>query len=469
MELEENKMGVMPVNKLLINMSLPIIVSMLIQALYNVVDSIFVAQINEKALTAVSLAFPLQNLMVAIAVGTGVGINALLSRSLGEKNFKESNLAANNGVFLAFISYLVFFVLGLFFIKLYFELQTNDAEIIKYGIDYMSICTTASIGVFGQITIEKLLTSTGKTFLSMITQGVGAIINIILDPILIFGLLGMPEMGVAGAALATVLGQIIAFITAIILNAKFNREIKLQFKGFRPNLNTIKKIYSVGFPSIIMLSITSVTTYCLNNILMKFTSTATAVFGIYFKLQSFAFMPIFGINNGMVPIVSYNYGANNKNRLMETIKLSIKYAVAIMLLALVVFQSVPQYLLSLFNASEDMLRLGVPALRIISLSYIFAGFSVVAGSVFQALGNGLLSLMVSVGRQLVILIPAAYLLSFTNNVNMVWWSYPIAEIASVILSVIFLKYIYNSRINSIIETNDNCYINLENAVNDEVM
>lgn len=463
MNLKENKMGVMPVKRLLVSMSLPIMISMLIQALYNVVDSIFVAQINEKALTAVSLAFPLQNLMVAVAVGTGVGVNALLSRSLGEKNFEESNRAANNGILLALLSYLVFLIFGLFFTEIYFKSQTNDAEIIKYGIEYLSICTMASVGVFGQIIMERLLTSTGKTFLTMITQGTGAIINIVLDPILIFGLLGMPKLGVTGAALATVLGQIIAFIVAIILNAKFNDEVKLQFKGFRPNLNTIKKIYSVGFPSIIMLSITSVTTYCLNNILLKFSSTAAAVLGIYYKLQSIVFMPVFGINNGMVPIVAYNYGANNRERLTETIKLSIKYAIVIMLLALGVFQTIPQHLLSLFNASEEMLRLGVPALRIISLSYIFAGVSVVAGSVFQALGNGFLSLMTSIGRQLVILIPIAYLFSLTNDVNMVWWAYPIAEVASVILSVIFLTYIYNSKIKAISETKEKCYMDLENA------
>ena len=448
-QIKENKMGVMPIRKLLINMSIPMMISMVVQALYNVVDSIFVARISENALTAVSLAFPVQNLMIAIAVGTGVGINALLSKSLGERDFNEANSIADNGIFLAFLSYLVFLVFGLTFVRFYFNAQTNNTEIMEYGISYLTICSVASIGIFGQITFERLLQSTGKTFFTMITQGVGAIINIILDPILIFGMFGMPEMGIQGAAAATVIGQIVAWILAVIFNITANQEISIKFKGFRPNMNAIKKIYSIGIPSITMLSITSVTTYSINNILMKFSSTATAVFGVYFKLQSFAFMPVFGLNNGMVPIISYNYGARNKERIQHTIKLSIQIAIGIMLLALVMIQIYPEKLLLLFNASDDMLSIGIPALRIISLSYVFAGFSVVAGSVFQAFGNGVMSLLVSVGRQLIVLVPAAYLLSMTDNVNMVWWSYPIAEIASLVMSIIFLKIIYNTKIMTI--------------------
>ena len=448
-KLKENKMGVVPIRKLLINMSIPMIISMLVQALYNVVDSIFVAKISENALAAVSLSFPVQNMMIAIAVGTGVGINALLSRNLGEKNTEEVNKIANNGILLAVLSFAVFLLFGLTCVKLYFTTQTNNIEIIKHGTAYLMICCTASFGIFGQITFERLLQSTGKTFYTMITQGVGAIINIVLDPILIFGLLGMPKMGVAGAALATVIGQIIALIVAIVLNFKVNHEIQIKIKGFKPNIETIRKIYSIGVPSIVMLSIASITTYSLNNILMKFSVTATAVFGIYFKLQSFAFMPVFGLNNGMVPILAYNYGAKNKDRIMDTIKLSIQIAIGIMIVALAIFQIFPEKLFLLFNASEDMLNVGTSALRIISLSYIFAGFSIVSSSVFQAFGNSMLSLWVSIGRQLVVLVPSAYLLSLTNNVNMVWWAFPIAEVVSLILTIIFLKVIYNKKIKPI--------------------
>jgi putative MATE family efflux protein len=448
-QIKENKMGVMPVRKLLVSMSIPMMISMVVQALYNVVDSIFVARISEDALTAVSLSFPVQNLMVAIAVGTGVGINALLSKNLGEKNMEEVNSIADNGIFLAFLSYLLFLVFGMTFVRPYFGAQTNNAEIIEYGISYLSVCTIASIGIFGQVTFERLLQSTGKTIFTMMTQGIGAIINIILDPILIFGMFGMPKMGIEGAALATVIGQIAAWLLAVVFNVKYNNEIKIQANGFRPNIKTIKKIYAIGIPSIIMLSITSVTTYCINNILMKFSATATAVFGVYYKLQSFAFMPVFGLNNGMVPIISYNYGARYKERIIHTIRLSIEIAIGIMLFALLIIQLYPEKMLLLFNASNDMINIGIPALRIISLSYIFAGFSVVAGSVFQAFGNGVMSLMVSVGRQLVVLVPAAYLLSLTGNVNLVWWSYPIAEVASLVLSIFFLKIIYSTKIEPI--------------------
>lgn len=466
MKPKENKMGVMPIKKLLINMSLPVMISMFVQALYNVVDSIFVAQISEEALTAVSLAFPIQNLMSSIGVGTGVGINALLSRSLGEKNFKESNRAANNGIFLGFLSYLVFLIFGIFFTEIYFKAQTKDLEIFSYGISYLNIICTFSIGVFFQIIFERLLQSTGKSFYSMIAQGTGAIINIILDPIFIFGYFGFPKMGVAGAAIATVLGQIVAAILAIIFNIKVNHEITIKIKGLRPCLKTIQKIYSVGVPSIIMMAITSVTTYGMNTILMKFSSTAIAVFGVYFKLQSFVFMPIFGLNNGMVPILAYNYGAQKKERILKAIQLSIIYASCIMLLGFIVIQLFPKQLLSLFNASENMLKIGVPALRIISLSYIFAGFCIICGSIYQAFGNGLLSLITSALRQLVVLLPSAYLLSLLGNVNFIWWSYPIAESTSLILSIVFLKYIYDKKIQTIEDRQKSVsYSNTENSMN----
>ncbi|HHV18468.1 MAG TPA: MATE family efflux transporter [Thermoanaerobacterales bacterium] len=446
LQTKENKMGVMPIKKLLINMSLPIMISMLVQALYNIVDSIFVAQVSEHALTAVSLAYPVQNLMIAIAVGTGVGINAFLSRALGEKNFEKANSTANNGILLGLFSYVLFLIFGLLFSKSYFTSQTSNTQIIEYGISYLSIICIGSIGKFVQIVFERLLQSTGKTFYTMITQGTGAIINIILDPILIFGYFGMPKMGTAGAAIATVVGQITAAILAIIFNLKINKEINISIKGLKPDLEIIKNIYSVGIPSIIMMSITSVTTYGMNNILNKFSSTAVAVFGAYFKLQSFVFMPVFGLNNGMVPIVAYNYGAGNKERLTKTIKLSIIYASCIMIFGLILIQMLPEKILALFNASEDMLSIGIPALRIISLSYIFAGICVVASSIYQALGNGLLSLLTAFSRQLVVLLPTAYGLSLFGNVNLIWWSYPIAEIISLVLSVVFLKHIYDKKI-----------------------
>ena len=443
---KENKMGTMPINKLLITMSLPMMISMLVQALYNVVDSIFVSQISENALTAVSLAFPVQNFMIAVGVGTGVGINALLSRALGEKNFEEANKVANNGVFLAVMSYLAFFIIGILFSKKFFQWQTDIEDIVNGGYSYLIICTTCSFGMYGQIVFEKLMQSTGRTFYSMISQLTGAVINIILDPILIFGLFGLPKMGITGAAVATVLGQISSMSLGIYLNKTKNKEIKIKVKGFRPNLKTIKKIYAVGIPSIVMSSTGSIMTFGVNKILLVFTSTATAVFGVYFKLQSFIFMPVFGINNGMVPIVSYNYGARNKDRLMQTVKTSIIYAIGIMLIGLAIFQLMPKQLLGLFNASEEMISIGIPALRIISLSFIFAGYCIVVGSMFQALGNGIMSLIVSIGRQLVVLLPAAYLLSKSGNLNLVWWAFPIAELASVLLSIIGFRYVYRKEV-----------------------
>ena len=438
----ENKMGVMPVNKLLISMSLPMMISMLVQALYNVVDSVFVAKVNENALTAVSLAFPVQNLMIAVAVGTGVGINALLSKSLGEKNFEKVNRVANNAVFLSAVSYMVMLFIGIFGVGVFYRSQTADVQIIDYGIWYTRICCCCSFGVFLQVTMERLLQSTGRTFYTMIIQGTGAIINILLDPILIFGLFGFPRMEAAGAAAATVTGQIIAAGLAVIINQKVNKEVRLQMKGFSPDGRTIGQIYKVGFPSIIMQSIASVMTYGMNLILMAFTSTATAVFGVYFKLQSFIFMPVFGLNNGMIPIIAYNYGADNRQRVVQTIRYSIFYAVSIMAVGTLIFQMFPADLLTLFEASDTMLQIGVPALRAISVSFIVAGYCIVCGSVFQALGNGVYSLMVSIARQLFVLLPVAYLLSRLGNVNYVWWSFPIAEMASLIMSTIFLVRIY---------------------------
>ena len=447
----ENKMGIMPVDKLLLSMSLPMMISMLVQALYNIVDSIFVAQIHENALSAVSMAFPLQSLMIAMGAGTGVGVNAVLSKALGEKNFKKANSAAEHGVFLAVLSYVVFMLTGLLAVRLFYESQTLDAQIVEYGVSYLTICCVCSFGLFTQMIFERLLQSTGKTIYTMITQGTGAIINIVLDPILIFGYFGMPRMGVAGAAAATVTGQIIAGILAVFFHFKKNREIRMNFQKFVPGKEMIAHIYAVGVPSIIMQAIGSVMVYGMNQILIAFTSTAVAVFGVYFKLQSFIFMPVFGLNNGMVPIIAYNYGARKKQRMLQTMKLSICYAVGIMLVGLLIIECIPAQLLKLFNASETMLDMGVPALRIICISFVFAGFCIVCGSVFQALGNGVYSMLVSIARQLVVLLPVAYLLSKLGNVDYVWWSFPIAEIASLGMTLFFLKRIQHSILQQIEE------------------
>lgn len=451
-EIKENKMGTMPVNRLLVTMSLPMVVSMLVQALYNVVDSIFVAKINENALTAVSLAFPIQSLMIAVAGGTCVGINALLSRALGEKDYEKVNKCACNGIILMGLSYIIFLIVGLFATGAFYKSQTDDAQIIQYGIDYLSVICAFSFGIFMQFTFEKLLQSTGKTFYTMITQGIGAVINLILDPIFIFGLLGVPEMGVKGAAVATVIGQIIAGILAFIFNMKKNEEVKIHKSGMKIEGKIVKQIYMIGIPSMIMQAIGSVMTYGMNLILISFTSTATAVFGVYYKLQSFVFMPIFGMNNGLVPILAYNYGAGKRDRFMKAMKLGLMYAVIMMLIGLSIFQFIPETLLKLFDASETMVQIGVPALRTISLSYLFAGFSIIFITVFQSLGRAVYSMIISIARQLVVLLPAAYLLSLTGKVNYVWWSFPIAEITSLCLTVTFLVKIYKEVISKIGES-----------------
>ncbi len=436
--MEENKMGVMPVNGLIISMSLPIMASMLVQALYNIVDSIFVAKINENALTAVSMAFPIQNLMIAVGVGTAVGVNALLARSLGEKDFKKVNKIAENAVFLMVLSYLLFLIIGVFFVDLFYRSQTDIEEIVRYGKEYLTVCCCFSFGVFTQVMFERLLQATGKTIYSMITQGVGAIVNIILDPIMIFGLFGFPKMGVTGAAAATVIGQIVAGILAVWMNHTRNHEVRIQMKGFRPELPVIGQIYGIGVPSIIMQAIGSVMTYGMNRILISFTSTATAVFGVYFKLQSFVFMPVFGLNNGVIPIVAYNYGAKNTERVISAVRYSIAYAMSIMVAGLLVFQILPGPLLKLFNASEMMMEIGIPALRIISMSFLLAGFCIACGSVFQALGCSVYSMYVSVARQLVVLLPAAWFLAKLGNVNLVWWAIPIAELMSLAMTVYYM-------------------------------
>lgn len=442
-------MGVMPVNQLLISMSLPMVMSMLVQALYNVVDSIFVSRINENALTAVSLAFPIQSLMIAVAAGTCVGINAVLSRSLGEKDYDKVNKSACNGIIIMVLSYLLFLLIGIFGAGFFYRSQTQDAEIVQFGIDYLTVICSCSFGIFAQFTFEKLLQATGKTFYTMITQGAGALINIILDPVLIFGLGGLPKMGVKGAAVATVIGQVIAGLLAFYFNHKKNEEVKLRKKDMRLNGDIVKQIYVIGIPSMIMQAIGSVMTYGMNRILLTFSSTAAAVFGVYFKLQSFVFMPVFGMNNGLVPILAYNYGAGKKDRFIKTVKLGIMYAVIIMLLGLAVLNIIPATLLKLFDASEAMIAIGVPALRTISISFLFAGFGIICSTVFQALGNAVYSMIVSIARQLAVLLPAAYLLSLTGSVNNVWWAFPIAEVVSFLVTVFFMCRIYRNIISHI--------------------
>ena len=436
----ENKMGVQPVGRLLAGMAIPMMISMLVQALYNVVDSVFVSRISENAFNAVGLAFPLQNLMIAVGAGTAVGINALLSRSLGEKKQDMADRAAGTGIFLSLCSAVVFALIGIFLSRPFFMAQAKTVpEIVEMGTAYTRICLGLSVGLFCQFCFERLLQSTGRTMLSMVTQLIGAIINIILDPVFIFGLCGMPKMGVTGAAVATVLGQFVGALLAILLNLKYNPEIRIRLRLIRWDKPVVREIYRVGVPSIVMQSIGSVMTFGMNRILFVFTPTATAVFGAYFKIQSFIFMPVFGLNNGMLPIISYNYGAARMDRVKRTVRLTICTAVCIMTVGFAVFQLAPATLLTLFDASAEMTAIGVPALRIISISFLLAGFCIIAGSVCQAIGNPLYSMMVSICRQLVVLLPAAWLLAQSGRLELVWWSFPIAEIASFTLSAIFLR------------------------------
>ena len=436
----ENKMGTMPVGKLLADMAIPMMISMLVQALYNVVDSVFVSRISENALNAVSLAFPLQNLMIAFGSGTAVGMNALLSRSLGAKQQEQVDRSANTGLFLFGCTYVLFALIGAFLSRPFFLAQTHETEIVEYGTQYARICLLLSFGLFTQFYCERLLQSTGRTKLSMLTQLIGAIINIVLDPILIFGLCGAPKMGVAGAAVATVLGQIIAAVIGLWINRRYNPEIHMQLRMVRWDKEIGQEIYRVGVPSIIMGSIGSVMTFGMNKILIAFTTTATAVFGAYFKLQSFIFMPVFGLNNAMVPILSYNYGARKPERVQKTVKLSILTAIGIMVVGFLAFELMPGTLLRLFDASEQMMAIGTAALRITGTHFLIAGVNVVAMSVYQAIGNPLHSLLCSVCRQLVVLLPAAWLLAQTGTLDAVWLAFPISEAVALVMSVAFLRH-----------------------------
>lgn len=446
---EENKMGVMPVGRLLVTMSLPMMASMLVQALYNIVDSICVSRICEDALTAVSLAFPIQTVMIGLATGLGVGMNAVLSRALGSKDNKKVRDAAMNSLFMTLVNIAIMIIIGLFLVKPFYLSQTSDTEIVGYGVDYLTIVCVASAGMFFQIIFEKLLQSTGRTLESMFSQLLGAIINIIFDPILIFGLWGFPEMGVKGAAIATVMGQFCGATFGLILNITRNKEIEFGLKDFRPSWSMISEIYAVGLPTIIMQCVGSVMTYAMNRILIVFSSTATAVFGVYFKLQSFIFMPLFGLNSGLVPIVAYNYGAGKRSRMTDVIKWAVGIAIAIMSIGTIIFETIPGQLFKMFDASDFMLSMGIPALRIIAIHFPVAAVCIILGSVFQALGNGVYSLIVSLIRQIVVLLPAAYLLSLLGDVNYVWWAFPIAEIASLIVSTICYIRIYRNVIKKV--------------------
>ena len=451
---QENKMGVMPVKKLVLNMSLPMMASMLVQALYNIVDSIFVSKLSEQALTAVSLAFPAQNLMIGLATGMGVGMNALLSRALGAKDHERAKKAAENGLILAVIGSVIFLFFGLFLVRPFFAAQTTDQRIIEMGVQYLSICCCLSQAVFLAITFERFLQSTGRTFYTMITQGTGAIVNIVMDPICIFVL----DMGVAGAAAATVAGQVVSMSLAIYFNHCKNPEVHVRFSKIRPDFHMMWQIVRIGFPSVIMMAIGSVMTFCMNKILILYTAgkeTAATVFGVYFKLNSFVFMPIFGLNNGVVPIVAYNYGAQKRRRMTETIRFSVTISVAIMTIGTIIFELFPAQLLSIFEASDNMIAIGVPALRIIGLTFPFAGVSIILGTVFQALGKSVYSMINSFLRQLVVLIPSAFVLARIGaeigNHDLVWWSYPISELASLAATMVFFSMVYRNIIKPIPE------------------
>ena len=441
--IKENKMGSMNIKRLILTMSAPIVVSMMVQSLYNVVDSIFVAQISEEAITAVSMAFPFQQLMMSVGIGTAIGVNSLLARNLGAKQFSQVNKIANNGLLLAFLSFIAFFMMGLLLSDKLITIQTDNQEIISHGPVYLRICLMGSLGIFTHLMFERLLQATGKTMYTMIAQISGALMNIILDPIMIFGWFGMPAMGLAGAAIATVISQYIGALVVAYLCIRKEKDIDIGFRYMKPDFKIIRDIYAVGIPSIIMISISSVTIFSMNQILAKFSITAVALLGIYFKLQSFIFMPVFGLNNGIIPIVGYNYGAGNKERMRETIFLGMRYAVTIMLIGTLIMMVFPDKLLGMFNASDQMMDIGRVAFRIICISFPFAAISIISIGVFQAIGKGTLSMIISIIRQLVVLVPLAYLFSLTGNLSMVWWSVIIAELVAISICIRNIRKIIN--------------------------
>lgn len=444
--LKENKMGTMPVGKLLVNMALPMIISMLVQALYNIVDSVYVSQVSESAVTALGLAFPVQNMQIGFAVGIGVGVNALLSQSLGRKDQETANWAAGQGIFLMMVATAIFMLFGIFGVRPYYEMQSNVAETVEGGIAYTQICCLLTVGIFVQVLCERLLQATGRAMQTMILQGTGAIINIILDPVFIHGWWGMPKMGIAGAAVATVIGQCVGAVLGIYMNVRHNPDIHMHLKYVKPNWKVIQPILTVGIPSVIMNGIGSVMNFGMNQILQGFHETATGVFGIYFKLQSLFFMPLFGINNATISIIAFNYGARKPKRIVHTLKLATITAVCIMLVGLGIFQLFPEALLEIFNPTEDFMSIGVKALRILSLPFPVAAVCVALSASFQALGNGSYSTIVSLCRQLVALLPVAYLLSLTGDVGNVWWSFPIAEVVSALVTALLFARLYRCKV-----------------------
>ncbi len=459
--LQENKMGVMPIGKLLINMAVPMILSMLVQALYNVIDSIYISRYSQDAVTALGLAFPVQNVQIGFAVGIGVGVNSMLSKSLGEGNQHKANLVAGNGIFLALVATAIFIVFGIFGTKFYYTMQTANETILHNGIQYTSICCTFTLGIYFEVLFERMLQATGRTFHTMITQGVGAILNIVLDPIFIFGVpaLHIPAMGAAGAAIATVIGQWGAAMLALIFNLKFNPDVQLHFKNILPQKDIIKPVLSIGVPSMIMNSVSSVMNFSINQILMGFEqvtvglgNTATAVFSIYYKLQSFFFMPLFGLNNATISVVAFNYGARNPKRITKTLKLAVCGAMIFMVSGLLAFELIPDVLLSIFALDDTFMAIGRNALRIIAIHFPIAAVCIALGASFQALGNGIYSTITSLCRQMVALLPAAYLLSLSGDVNAVWWAFPIAELMSLLVTTICFTRIYRKKVKPLYQT-----------------
>ncbi len=446
MERKEDILGTKGINKLLFSMGFPIMCSMLVQAFYNIVDIVFVAQINENAFEAVNLVFPIQNLMISIAVGTSIGMNALLSRKLGEKNYEDANTVANTGIFLGLFSAVITAIFGIFGSEWFMKISSDNPEVIKMGTSYLQICTLFSVGLFMQITFERIIQVTGKTVYQMTAQLTGAIINIILDPILIFGIGPFAKMGITGAAVATVIGQWIGMTLIITLNKKYNKEVKIYINKIRFHKETAKGIYKVGLPSIIMNSIGSVTVFGMNQILRGLSESAVNVLGSFFKLQSFVFMPIFGFTSAFIPIIGYNYGAKNKERIVQAVRSTTIASMSIMAFGMVVFWIFPELLLGFFNPTKEVIDVGIPALRIISTSFISAGLCIVFSCCFQALGNGMLSLYMSVTRQLVVILPVAYILAGKFGVTAVWWAYPVAECASLTLAIIFFRKMYKEKI-----------------------
>ena len=446
--LGENKMGTMPLGKLLVNMAVPMVLAMVVQALYNVVDSLYVSRISESAVTALSLAFPMQNIMIGFATGIGVGVNSTLSKALGEGNQENANRAAGNGMVLVVISTVLFMLFGVFAVRPFFEIQSNVAETVEGGVSYLSICCLLSLGIFVEVLGERLLQASGRTGFTLLTQGVGAVVNIILDPLFIFGFepLGIPAMGFAGAAIATVIGQWIAAILAVIFNFKCNPDVQFALKYLKPKKETMKAILTVGIPSVIMVAVGSVMNFSMNQILQGFSETATGVFGVYFKLQSFFFMPLFGINNATISIMAYNYGARNPKRILGTLKRAAVTDVIIMTVGLLVFQLLPDLLLGMFNPSDEFLHIGRQALRTISFSFPLAAIGISVSGSFQALGDGIYSTIMSLCRQMLVLLPAAYLLSLSGVVTRVWWAYPIAESVSICVTIFLFSRIYKKKI-----------------------